>query len=246
MTVLTVIFCFVVPVQAIELGGRVYWWFTSLDGEIKVDSGSIEGTKIDVSDDLGLEDEDFPVIEIFVGAGKHQLCFAFYNLDFDGDNRLDKDIAFNGEIFNLGDQIRTTFDADVYDIRYHYEFLENETLLAGLSLELVARVAIMDGEGGVVSSVTASNEEFTQPIPFVGINLDLGILADLIGARLLATCGYYNGPWIDGQAEIAFHPLPFIYITGGYRILYFNIDVEDLELDSFNFAGPYVGLTVRW
>ena len=43
----------VLPAQAFEVGVRGYWWFTEVQGEIRVDSGSLEGTKIDVEDDLG-------------------------------------------------------------------------------------------------------------------------------------------------------------------------------------------------
>ncbi len=246
MTLLAVIFCFVIPVEAFELGGRVYWWFTSVEGEIEVGSGSLEGTKVDVEDDLGFSNEDFPVVEIFVRSGKHQLSFSYCNIDSIGDNILTRNIVFNGETFNVGAHIRTTLDLDLYDFRYQYDFIEYDGFLDGLSLGLVGRVAVLDGGAGVASKITSTYEDFTQPIPYGGINIDLDVFDDLLEARLLTTVGYYNGPWLDSQAEIALTPLPYLYITGGYRIIYFDIDFDDLELDRFRFAGPYIGLTLTY
>ncbi|UCD31575.1 MAG: hypothetical protein JSV38_12400, partial [Desulfobacterales bacterium] len=39
-----------------------------------------------------IDDESYPVVEVFAGIGKHHLSLAFYNLDYDGDTVLTKDI----------------------------------------------------------------------------------------------------------------------------------------------------------
>jgi len=40
---------------AFEIGARGYYWFPSLDGNVKVDEASIIGTTIDFEKDLGID-----------------------------------------------------------------------------------------------------------------------------------------------------------------------------------------------
>jgi len=39
---------------AFEIGARGYYWFPSLDGDVRADEGGIEGTTIDFDTDLGI------------------------------------------------------------------------------------------------------------------------------------------------------------------------------------------------
>ncbi|MBW1675680.1 MAG: hypothetical protein JRJ79_03550, partial [Deltaproteobacteria bacterium] len=51
--------------MAFEIGARGYYWFPSLDGNLKVDEAGIEGTTIDFDKDLGIDDENYPSVEAF-------------------------------------------------------------------------------------------------------------------------------------------------------------------------------------
>ena len=45
------------PARGFEAGVRGSYWFPSLDGDIRYDSNSLSGTKLDLKDDLGFDDE---------------------------------------------------------------------------------------------------------------------------------------------------------------------------------------------
>jgi hypothetical protein len=175
------------------MGARGHYWFTSLDGKIKLSKGGTEGTKLDADDDLGMEDEGIPVVEVFIGSGKHHLSLSFANLDYDGDNILDRDINFNGVTFTVGERIETSVDVDTWDIKYQYDLLNLENVLDGFTLGMVARVEILDGETEMKSDTAETDRDFFQPIPYGGVDLHLDILEDLLEARILGTAGYYEG-----------------------------------------------------
>ncbi|UCG14153.1 MAG: hypothetical protein JSU72_06730 [Deltaproteobacteria bacterium] len=239
-------FGIVPPVQAFEIGVRGYYWFPGLDGNIRVDANGITGTKIDLKSDLGLSDESYPVIEGFVGLGKHHLSVSYYRADYSGNNILSRDIVFNGITFPANTQVGSSLKYDVFDAMYWYDLLNLKNILAGFSLGLVGRVEVFDGSVEINSLTLGAREEFTLPVPLLGINLDLGILADLLGARLLATgIGYSKGSMIDAQADIYLSPLPLLDIRGGYRLFLVDLETNDVQF-NYDTSGPYVALTLSF
>jgi len=236
------------PAQGFEAGVRAYYWFPSLDGDIKYSDNSLAGTKLDLEDDLGFDDEYYPFGEIFLGLGDHHLSFSFYRADYDGRETLDQDINFGGETFTAGDRIKSSLDYDVYDLTYQYDVLDLENVLAGFSLGLVGRVRVLDLEAEIRSETTGQSEkeDYTLPVPMLGLNFHLGILADILEARILATgMGYWDGYMVDAQAELSFTPIPFVDIHAGYRTFFVDVDTNDLEL-NYNTSGLYAGISVSF
>ena len=240
------VFGIVLPVSAFELGVRGYYWFPELSGVIRVDDAGIVGTELNLEDDLGVDNESYPVIEVFAGIGKHHLSLAFYNLDFDGDTVLTKDIYFNGELFQANERVLSSLEYDNYDVMYRYDLIDLENFLAGGSLGLVARLMVFDGSTSIASATVTAKEDFTAPIPMVGANFHVGILKDILEARVLVTgIGYSDNTAFDGQAEISLTPFPFLDIHGGYRFLKIDVEEDDVKFD-FDNSGLYVALTVSF
>jgi hypothetical protein len=193
-----------------------------------------------------LDDESYPIIEGFVGLGNHHLSLSYYKADYSGTETLSEEITFAGETFAAEEQVSTSLEYSVYDFMYQYDLLDLENILAGFSLGLVGRIKLFDGEVEIKSSLVTADESFTAPIPMLGLNLHLGILADILEGRVLATGMSYGGGTIfDGQADISFTPFPFLDIHGGYRIFLIDADVEDVEL-GYDTSGPYVALTISF
>jgi outer membrane protein len=240
------VFSIVLPVSAFELGVRGYYWFPELSGVIRADDAGIVGTDLDLEEDLGLDNKSYPVVEVFAGIGKHHLSLAFYNLDYDGDTVLTKDIYFNGELFQVNERIASSLEYDNYDVMYRYDLIDLENFLAGGSLGLVARLMVFDGSASITSATVTTKQDFTAPIPMVGANFHVGILKDILQARVLVTgIGYRDNKAFDGQAEISLTPFPFLDIHGGYRFLKIDVEEDDVKFD-FDNSGLYVGLTVSF
>jgi len=243
-----VVFGAALPVQAFEAGVRGYYWFPTISGDVKYSDGSLNGTKLDLEDDLNIDDEYYPVGEVFIGSDDHHLSFSFYRADYDGTATLTEDINFGGETFPAGDRIKSSLEYDVYDLTYQYDLLDLENVLAGFSLGLVGRLRVYDVEVEIQSRTVdqSEKEDYTVPIPLFGLNLHLGILADVLEARVLASgIGYWDGYMVDAQAELSFTPIPFVDIHAGYRTFFVDVDANDFEL-NYNTSGFYGGVTISF
>ena len=248
LTCVALVFGLSMPAQAFEIGVRVNYWAPGLSGDIKVDDGAISGSKLDLESDLGFDEESYPVVEAFAGLGNHHLSLSYYKADYSGTSTV-AGFIFDGQPFT-GD-IKSNMEYDVFDLVYQYDFLDLENTLAGFSLGFVAKVKYfdgnldIDGEDGVGNPVSES-EDLAAPIPMVGLNLNVGIIADILELRVLATgSGYEGGTVLDGMADISLTLFPFTDIHGGYRVFTMDFDDDDVELD-YDTSGPYVGITVSF
>jgi len=249
LSLLLVVLLLPVSSSAFEIGARGYYWFPSLDGNVKVDEASIIGTSIDFEKDLGIEDENYPSIEVFLGVGRHHLSLTSTNIEYSGKNTPTKEITFNGETYSVTDLIESSIEYKMMDFLYQYDFLNLENVGAGFSLGIVFQIKYLDGEVGLkTTTVTVIDEkqDFTLPIPMFGLNLHIGMLADVLEARLRGTAiGYAGNAIYELMADISWTPLPFLDIHGGYKTFVIDIDEDDIIFD-YDMSGPFVALTLSF
>jgi outer membrane protein len=231
---------------AFEIGARGYYWFPSLDGTVKVDEANIIGTTIDFDNDLGIEDEDYPSGEVFAGFGRHHLSLAYTDIDYSGRKTLTRTIVFKGKTYAISSLVTSSIEYQMIDFHYQYDFLDLENVLAGFSLGGVFQVKYLDGEVSLKTTGLDEKEDFTLPIPMVGLNLHIGLISDILEARLRGTAMSYSGNTMyEIMADISWTPLPFIDIHGGYKTFVIDIDEDDVIFD-YDMSGPYVALTVSF
>ena len=246
VAVIVLVIGMAVPASAFELGVRGMYWFPDLQGDVQVDKDGIVGTKLDLRDDLGINNESYPWLDVFLGIGKHHLTFSYFEANYKGSQFINKNIYFNGELFNINDLVDSKIDYKSYDLMYQYDVVDWENILAGFSLGVVARVKYLDGELAMASTTQQTKLDFTAPIPLLGANFHMGLLADVLEARVLLTAiGYSGNNCIDGQVDVSLTPLPFIDINAGYRLFYLNADIDDITFD-FGTGGPFLGLTISF
>jgi len=232
--------------SAFEIGARGYYWFPSLDGKLKVDEANIIGTTIDFENDLAIEDEDYPSGEVFVGVGKHHLDLGYTKVDYSGSNVLTRDIVFNGKTYSIGDLVSSSIEYKMIDFHYQYDFINLENALAGFSLGGVFQVKYLDGEVSLKAAGLDEKEDFTLPIPMVGLNLHIGIIAGILEARVRGTAMTYSGDSMyELMGDISWTPVPFIDIHGGYRTFVIDVEQDDVLLD-YDMSGPYAAITISF
>ena len=232
--------------SAFEIGARGYYWFPSLDGTVRVDEANIIGDTIDFENDLGIEDENYPSGEVFVGMGKHHLSLAYTDIDYSGRKTLTRDVFFSGEKYTATSTVTSSIEYQMIDFHYQYDFLDLENVLAGFSLGGVFQVKYLDGQVSLKTTGLDEKEDFTLPIPMVGLNLHIGLISDILEARVRGTAMSYSGNTMyEIMADISWTPFPFIDIHGGYKTFVIDIDEEDVVFD-YDMSGPYVALTVSF
>lgn len=228
------------PAQAFEIGVRGYYWLPGLSGDVNAD-----GDTLDLKSDLGFDEESYLALEAFAGLGNHHLSLTFYQADYSGTN-TGVNFTFDGTNF-IGD-ISSSLEYDVYDLMYQYDLLDLENIAAGFSIGFVAKIKYFDGNVGIDHETLPLSEsvDFAVPIPMVGLNLHVGILADLLELRVLATgISYGGGTVFDGMADISYTPFPLIDIHGGYRVFTMDVDTDDVEF-NYDTSGPYVAVSLSF
>ncbi len=246
LSLLLVAFFLPASSSAFEIGARGYYWFPSLDGNVKVDEAATIGDTINFEKDLGIEDENYPSVEVFLGGGRHHLSLTYTDIDYSGKNIPTKEITFNGETYSTTYMIESSIEYKMMDLLYQYDFLNLENVAAGFSLGVVFQIKYFDGEVGLKSIEFDEKQDFTFPIPMIGLNLHIGMLADVLEARLRGTAiGYAGNTIYELMGDISWTPLPFLDIHGGYKTFVIDIDEDDVVFD-YDMSGPYVALTVSF
>ena len=231
---------------AFEIGARGYYWFPSLDGTVKVDEAGIIGTTIDFENDLGIEDENYPSVEVFVGGGNHHLSLTHTNIEYSGRKTLTREVMYRGKTYAVSDLVTSSIEYQMIDLHYQYDLLDLENILGGFSLGAVFQVKYLDGNVSLKATGIDEKEDFTIPIPMVGLNLHMGILADILEARVRGTAISYGGNTIyELMADISWTPFPFLDIHGGYKSFIIDIDEDEVVFD-YDMSGPYVALTLSF
>ena len=233
------------PAVAVEFGLRGSYWAPGLNGDLKVDADDLPGTKVDLKSDLGMDEESYPVLEAFLGLGKHHLSLTYYTAEYTGKRELGEEINFDGNTYAVGELINSEFSYSVFDFEYRYDLIDLENFLAGGSIGAVAKLKYMDGLVSLESETIEKKEEkFIAPIPMLGAHVHLGLLADYLEFRAqLAGIGYSGALLYEGYADVSLTPFPFIDIHAGYRAFVLDVDSDDIEM-NFDTTGPYIGVSV--
>lgn len=249
--VLATVLCLVLAPMAaqafFEVGVRGSYWRPKLSGDLRVDDGS-KGTEVDVKDDLGMDDEDVPFGEVFLGIGNHHLSLGGARFDYSGNGNL-AGVTFGGITYS--GKVDSSLKYDMLDLAYQWDALNLENVLAGFSIGPILQVKYLDGDvkmSGVESGtgLTAkTSESFQLPIPMVGLGLHVGILAKFLEARVRGVgMGYQGDRILDLQGEVYFNYIPFLEIVGGYRYIDIDVDRQNVLL-KYTQSGPYVGLALK-
>ena len=229
--------------------------FLSLKGGYQLLSpeGSIAGTgggtevKLDIEDDLNLDDSENLTAEIALNWGDSHFSFNYLPVSFSGSGVLTVDGEYDDQPFSVGDRVKTTLDIDIYDIGYTYYLLNFDDLPSRfqLGIELAVKVADVDITFQDQTQNFIESESVTVPIPTVGLRSRIA-LADFLGVSARAGYMEYDDDHIlDIEAQLEFSPFPLVGLYAGYRYFDLKIDEDDVFVET-KFSGPFGGLLVRF
>jgi hypothetical protein len=244
----TLLLCVVMPADAFEIGARGLYWLPAFKADIRVDSGGVVGSTLNLKDTLGVKDESSPSFEVFWGLGRHHLNVAYTPMAYSGSASLAGNITFNGQTYTVGTRVDADMKLRMYDLQYRYTLLDFENIAAGFSFDAIGQVKLIDGEARISASAgnIGSTGKLRAPILMVGLGAHVGLVQNLIEARVRATgMVYSNSTLYEALADLSLTPFPFLDIHAGYKTIRLKIDYSDVFLNS-EFSGPFVGLTVSF
>jgi len=230
----------------IELSGNL--WNPPPDFMFQSEGLGIDGTKIDLDQDLGIEQQQLYEARLVLRpARKHKLRVHYLPMTLAGDTVLKKDIVFNGIRFRLDTPVKTDFSWKAYRFTYEYDVYHQSRGYVGILLE--AKYA--DTSLTLQNALTTEFVEARAPIPAAGL---VARVYPLTFVSITGEFTYFRLP--DSVKDATFSSLDFdIYgtvnlgnnlgIQGGYR----SIDMAfslDKDAGAIKLKGPYVGGVVRF
>jgi hypothetical protein len=205
------------PPEHYRLRLEYVYWMAEITGEVQKGATEEVG-RVDLKDDLGVEDENLNEFRAVLRLGsRHKLRASWISLDYDGDVVLDRLFIFDGTIFRQGERTVTSMKGDLWSAEYEWDFLQNS---AG-HLGLVIGAKYLDVDSVIVQPEVGRRETGTQraPVPVIGLSgrLYVGRLsfsAEGTGLTIGSRGSLYD---VEGQAR--FHISDRLAVGGGYRWL---------------------------
>ena len=219
----------------------------SPEGEFAVTDSNIAGTRIDFEDDLGFDDSEEMYLEAGLNLGPFHLAAGYMPIRFSGSGLLTRTIAFNGQFYNVGVNVDSDVDIDLYDIGLTWNLLNLDDAPVRLQIGPEVCVKVVDADLSLKDTTNGIEESdsVTAPVPTIGLRARVG-LGDWLS--LVGRVGYlevHDNSFMDADAQLEFSPIPFVGVFVGYRYFDLEVDESDVYIDA-SFDGPYGGVMVRF
>jgi hypothetical protein len=243
--------------EAARLKVEVGYFLPVMSTQLKVDPASplLDGTRIDLENDLGLTRElSLGRVDGYYRLGRnHRLQFGYFGLKRDAVRVIDKEITVGDTTFRIGARMESEFKNSITEIGYMYSFYRTERMeVSGtFGLHLLEFRSRFTGETTLDTVDTASTDA-SGPLPLIGIDLDYALnprwllsLRSMIFAVKLDT---YDGRLADLSAKVEYFFLDNLGV--GFGINRFDLDVTYSDKGregqlSWRYEGMQVYVTAR-
>jgi hypothetical protein len=132
-------------------------------------------------------------------------------------------------------------DLKMIDGEVQFDLLQPDVAAVAFNLGLIAKVKYVDGNVELRNSTNTETRDFKAPIPMVGVAAGVGFLENMVRADARVAGIAYSGDHLfEGDVYASFAPVPFFRVQGGYRLIDFKIDEDDI-LAKLKLKGPYIG-----
>jgi hypothetical protein len=173
-------------------------FITDRESSARLDSGSNEGTDIDLEDDLGL-DSSMSVARLggYLWFGRrHRFDVAYFDMSREASRVIDETIEFGDQVFQINTTIESEQDLSILKADYTFAALARDRgylgIVAGLYVADMA-MALSQRTLGAYES-----EDVTAPLPLFGIRGDYAI-TDRITLRGAVQWFGFETDDIDGR-----------------------------------------------
>lgn len=117
------------PLVGTHFDGEIDYWISDLKGHMKIEESSIEGTKLDFDDDLGVDETEyiFNFRLVYRFLERHSVEFAYFSVGYSKtDYTLTRDFTHQGVDYAKGTSVTTEIDLECTDYLYGYDLIRHE------------------------------------------------------------------------------------------------------------------------
>lgn len=239
------------PAVGERYGGEVSvaFWNPEPFARVISEGLGIEGTEVDLVDDLGVEQKRlFDLRVVLRPAPKHKFRFQYTPINYEAETLVQQNFVFNGQLYSVGLPVNTTAKFTTYRFGYEYDFFVRSRGFIGAVIDL--KYTDVD-----ITLDSPIGSEFTRqvvPIPTFGI-IGRGYVAPNVS--ITGEMTYFKVPenlnedfggrYRDYDFYGTVNFTPRVGAQFGRR----SIDVEyfkELDLGDLNFTGWYFAGVVRF
>lgn len=231
-------------VEALDVGGSVRAWESTLKADLEVDTTAIDGTDLDLENDLDLDDrETVTEYRAWLGFGNSRLTGSYVLFENEGQKTLTQSIVFDGTTYAVNTTVTSDINIEMADVTFDspLPFLSFGSLG---SVNWLAGVKFLGFEGELAAAGQRTSESFDVPIPQIGAAARVNFLMmdAFASAKGLAfdAGGGQKGQIIDAEAGVG-ATWKLARIEGGYRLFDIDVSSDDADLE-FQYGGPFAGI----
>lgn len=197
-------------------------------------------TRIEVVDDLNLDDSSVALLGFQLGALGQRLSFRYLPYSFSGTNTITRNINFGGQSFAASDAVTTTLDMTEYAL--DYRFVPLNTPIGHLGAGIGVNVFETDVELKTTNDTATSTG--TLPLVTVGVTAGLKFpMTDFSVNGDYSMMKISDNRYSNLELNLDYKPFPLVAFRLGYRDRNLELDVDDLKAD-FSMSGPFVAVWV--
>ncbi|MBW6515907.1 MAG: hypothetical protein K0B81_04725 [Candidatus Cloacimonetes bacterium] len=172
---------------------------------------------------------------------RHRFSLLYAPLTIEPEGELDRDISFQGEVFEAGEKLSAIYRFDSYRLQYRYYFRNQDRIIKGVGLTLKVR----DAEISIQSEEQSATKLDTGVVPLINFHLGYTITPritlDMDGEALFSPYGRAA----DVLLALIYEINRKSYVRVGYRVLEGGSDVDEVYTFAlFNYLA--VGLRINF
>ena len=230
----------------LEAEGR--YWISELDAKAKATALSVIGTDINLKNDLGITDKDFPEIRlIWQFLANNKLRLAYTEIDYASVKAITRSIVFEGKTYTVGSSVSSDVDLQYLRLGWIWQFIDISDGMLKLGTLLDLKGFLLDASLKAPSLGFSESEEFMCGLPTIGAVLEINphknvcAFAEISG---IAAGGY--GHFFDAELGVKIIPYKYLSIVAGYRILDMKLEDNSNNYADLELSGPFMGVTLRF
>jgi hypothetical protein len=238
------------PGEEYHIEAAASFWDASPDIIISSESLGIQGDRVNLISDLGIEKKRLPELRLVLRpARKHKFRFNYIPIRYEATAVVNREFVFNGQRFRLGLPVNTTADLTTVRAGYEYDFIHRDRGYAGVLLDV--KYTNIDVE--LASPIGNEFLRSVAPIPTIGFTgrgyvvPAVSITGEVTFFKVPENLGGddFGGRYVDFDIYGTVNFGRFLGVQLGYK----SIDVNyftDLDAGDLVFTGVYFGGVIRY
>ncbi len=230
-------------------------WRPKLEGNLRVEGGTLPASNIDIDETLGVNDyERGYEIPLTVNLGSSGLVhLSFWRAKFEGSEPLSTNLIFDDLIYAAGTVAETEISYEVFSGNYEWPLQLSPIASLPLRTGILAGVRILRTKAKLSNSFYSVSERMNSWVPM------LGAAVAIYPTPWLVFGGEFTGfrfshrdidtTFFDANAEVNLLPNQWLMIGTGYRfvkeVLEDSGSASGFELDT-EIDGFYVTAGIRF